>query len=56
MFHEFIFAIHFMLSDLFAAKIKTKNKKSAGVDGIAQDILVMGALIVAQPLTTLINK
>ena len=33
-----------------------KNIKSAGVDGIAQDILVMGAPLISQSLTVLINK
>ena len=33
-----------------------KNKKSAGVDGIAQDILVMGAPTIAKALTVMINK
>ena len=35
---------------------KMKNKKSASVDGIPQDILVLGASSVSQPLTNLINK
>ena len=33
-----------------------KNKKSAGVDGVGQDIFVMGASFMAQSLTILINK
>ena len=33
-----------------------KNKKSAGMDGIGQDLLLMGTDIIALPLITFINN
>ena len=40
-----------------AKTIKTiKKKKSAGIDGLSQEQLIMGASILTAPLTSLINK
>ena len=35
---------------------KLKKKKSAGVDGLSQDMLTLGAYLLATPLSTIINK
>ena len=53
--------LHFTLKTVTEKRVaevmnEMKKKKSAGMDGISQDILLMGADILAAPLTRVINN